>query len=102
MGAWGAFARNVFEQALIDERVADGGEGDGATDIIGEEKDDFAQQDGIGELTLATTFFALEDIADDDGGIDAIEERQGFVLVQTYIGDAGHATVAHVGVEGFA
>ena len=101
VGAWGAFARNVFEQALIDERVADGGEGDGAADIIGEEKDNFAQQDGIGELTLTTTFFALEDIADNDGGIDAIEERQGFVLVQAYIGDARHATVAHVGVEGF-
>ena len=101
VGAWGAFARNVFEQALIDERVADGGEGDGAADIIGEEEDNFAQQDGIGELTLTTTFFALEDIADNDGGIDAIEERQGFVLVQAYIGDARHATVAHVGVEGF-
>lgn len=102
VGTWGAFARNVFEQALIDERVADGGEGDGAADIIGEEKDNFAQQDGIGELTLATTFFALEDVAYDDGGIDAVEERQGFVLVQAYIGDARHATVAHVGVEGFA
>ena len=40
---------------------------------------------------MATTFFALEDIADDDGGIDAVEERQSFVLVQTHIGDAGHA-----------
>ena len=62
VGAGGSFSLVIGQQTFVDQRVADGRNGNGTADVVGKEQDDFSQQDRIGDLSLTTAFFTFQNI----------------------------------------
>ena len=102
MRAGRAPAPAVLQKPFVYQRIADGSDGNAGADIIGEEQDDLPQQRGVCDLLLPPALFPLQNIANHDGGVNAIQKRQRLFLLQTDVGDARHSAEAHIGVEDLA
>ena len=99
MGAGYALPPVVGQQSLVHQRVADGGNGNGTADIIRQEQDDLPQQNGIGDLPLVPAFLTLQNVPDNDGGVNAVQQHQSLLLIQSHIRNTGHTAEAHIGIK---
>ena len=102
MSAGCPLSLSIFQKPLIDQRIADRGYRDIASDIVCQKQDNLTKQYRISDPLLASVFFALQNITDDYGRIDTVQQHHGLFLVKTYICNTGHTTEAHVCIKDIA
>ena len=102
MGAGEIFSASSFQETFVYQRVSNGIGGDGASDIVGKEQNDLPEKIRIGDLALTAAFLSFKNVTDNDSRVYSVQKSKRALLIQTDIGDAGHAAEMKIGVEDLA
>lgn len=67
--------------------------------LVREEQYYLAEQDRIGYASLPPALLALENVADYNGGVYAVEQRRRSFPIKPDVGNARHTAETHIGVK---